>query len=149
EALDRCESIVAELFRVDPASSRTSLVAAACASMTHHFDQARHHLAQAIARGAPTLDTRHLALSVDQATGENLDEVLAARQRIADETRSLADLVPLAALLVDLGEFAAAEGTYRQAIAEFHDVSPFPLALACFQLGHLWGECVPDPQPNL
>jgi tetratricopeptide (TPR) repeat protein len=117
--------------------------------MTHQFDQARQHLGQASERGAPAQETRRLALSVDQATGKNLDEVLAARQQIADETHSVADLVPLAALLADLGDFAAAERTYHQAIAAVHDVSPFPFALACFELGRLWGECVPEPQPNL
>jgi tetratricopeptide (TPR) repeat protein len=30
----------------------------------------------------------------------------------------------------------------------YDDVSPFPLAWVCFQLGMLWGELVPVPKPN-
>jgi tetratricopeptide (TPR) repeat protein len=54
--------------------------------------------------------------------------------------------VALGTLLADLGEFADADQTYRQALREYQDVSPFPVALVCFQLGVLWGELVPEPQ---
>ena len=51
--------------------------------------------------------------------------------------------MPLGALLADLREFDEAERTYRRALREYQDVSPFALAWVCFQLGVLWGELVP------
>ncbi|HEX5575828.1 MAG TPA: hypothetical protein VFX42_08155, partial [Gemmatimonadales bacterium] len=33
-------------------------------------------------------------------------------------------------------------------LSSYDDVSPFPLAWVCFQLGMLWGELVPAPEPN-
>src|SRR6185312_13983957 len=72
----------------------------------------------------------------------------AARRRIASSSR-LEDLVPLGAVLADLERFAEADAVYRQALSAYDDVSPFPLAWVCFQLGMLWGELAPVPDPNL
>jgi cytochrome c-type biogenesis protein CcmH/NrfG len=88
-------------------------------------------------------------LSIDQACGVDLDAVLAARRRIATASGRLEDLVPLGAVLADLGRFAEADTVYRRAFSSYGDVSPFPLAWVCFQLGMLWGELVPIPYPNL
>jgi hypothetical protein len=51
--------------------------------------------------------------------------------------------------LADLERFAEADAVYRQAFSSYGDVSPFPLAWVCFQLGMLWGELVPVPSLNL
>ena len=91
---------------------------------------------------------RH-SLTIDQACGVELDAVLAARRRIATASGRLEDLVPLGAVLADLERFAEADAVYRQAFYSYDDVSPFPLAWVCFQLGMLWGELVPAPDPNL
>jgi tetratricopeptide (TPR) repeat protein len=56
--------------------------------------------------------------------------------------------VPLGALLADLERFVEADAVYRQAFASYDDVSPFPLAWVCFQLGTLWGELVPIPDSD-
>ena len=61
----------------------------------------------------------------------------------------LEDLVPLGALLADLERFTEADAVYRQAFDSYDDISPFPLAWVCFQLGMLWGELVPVPDPIL
>ena len=53
---------------------------------------------------------------------------------------------PLGALLADLREFTDADRIYGQALEDYRDVSPFPVAWVCFQLGMLWGELVPEPQ---
>src|SRR5262249_9005479 len=76
------------------------------------------------------------------------DAVLAARRRIVASGR-LEDLVPFGAVLADLDRFAEADDVYQQAFSSYDDVSPFPLAWVCFQLGMLWGELVPVPDPNL
>ena len=75
--------------------------------------------------------------------------MLAARRRIAAASDRLEDLVPLGAVLADLECFAEADAVYRQAFYSYHGISPFPLAWVCFQLGMLWGELVPVPDPDL
>ena len=67
---------------------------------------------------------------------------------MAEATGALQDLVPLGALLADLGEFEDADRTYVRAIRQYRDVSPFALAWGCFQLGVLWGETVPTPDAD-
>ena len=145
-ALDRLDSLADQLVQLDAGSARTTLIRAQIASMAHHFSDARHHLAQAELVGAPPADVKRLRLSIDQACGSNLDMALDERRKLAGDTGRLEDLVALGALLADLGEFAGADGVYRNALRAYRDVSPFPVAWVCFQLGVLWGEAVPEPQ---
>jgi tetratricopeptide (TPR) repeat protein len=84
-------------------------------------------------------------LSVDQACGANLDNVLDIRRRIANETHALEDYVALGSLFADLGDVAAADRAYTKALRGCRDVSPFPVALVCFQLGVLWSELAREP----
>jgi tetratricopeptide (TPR) repeat protein len=145
-ALDRLDSLVDQLVRLDASSPRRELIQAQVASTLHRFSDARRHLAQASLGGAPSAEVKRLLLNIDQACGANLNAVLAERRQIARESRHMEDLVALGALLADLGEFADADQVYRQALREYRDVSPFPVARVCFQLGVLWGELVVKPQ---
>jgi len=114
--------------------------------MAHRFAEARGYLAQAEDRGLLSSSANRLSLSIDQACGIELDEVLETRRQIVAEHSSLEDLVPLGALLADLREFDEADRVYHRALKEYQDVSPFALAWVCFQLGVLWGELVPETQ---
>jgi tetratricopeptide (TPR) repeat protein len=145
-ALDRMEAFGEELGRLDPTSARTMLIQAQIASALHRFSDARHHLAQASLGGAPSADVERILLNVDQACGAHLDEVLDKRRRIVAISGRFEDRVALGALLADMGKFSAADDIYRQALREYQEVSPFPVAWVCFQLGMLWGELVPEPQ---
>jgi tetratricopeptide (TPR) repeat protein len=147
-ALDRLDGLATELARVDH-SSRAALVQAEVASAAHRFAEARDHLARAAWLGGPTDVIERHRLTIDQACGVGLDAVLAARRQIAAASRRLQDLVPLGALLADLDRVAEADAVYRQAFSSYDDVSPFPLAWVCFQLGMLWGELAPVPDPTL
>ena len=148
DAFGRLGTLVNQLARVDGESTRTALITARVASMTHRFAEARSYLAQAEARGAPPATVRRLSLSIDQACGNKLDAVLEARRQMAAESGRLEDLVPLGALLTDLREFDEAEQTYYRALREYQDVSPFAVAWVCFQLGVLWGELAPETQSS-
>ena len=143
-ALDRLSALADHLARLD-ASPRTMLVRAHVASMLHRFSDARAYLDQASRSGAPSPDVERLSLNVDQACGTDLDSVLRQRRASAMSGR-LEDLVTLGALLADLSEFDDADLTYRQALRQYRDVSPFPVAWVCFQLGVLWGELVVEPE---
>jgi len=145
-ALDRMESLANSLAAALPSSARTALIQAKVCSMTHRFTDARHYLAQAeIGGGAPPDDIRLLKLNIDQACGVNLDRVLNQRREIARKSGRLEDLMTLGALLTDLREFIDAHQIYTQGLRGYSDVSPFPPAGVCFQLGVLWGELVAEP----
>jgi tetratricopeptide (TPR) repeat protein len=148
DALDRLEALASQFAHVDH-SFRTALVQAEVASTAHRFADARDHLARAALMHGPREEIERHSLSIDQACGVELERVFATRHRIATATGQLEDLVPLGALLADLGRFTDADAVYRQALYSYNDISPFPLAWVCFQLGMLWGELAPVPDPAL
>jgi hypothetical protein len=148
DVLDRLDVLASQFARADD-SSRAPLVQAEVASAAHRFDDARGYLARAAQMGAPREAIERQALAIDQACGAGLDAVLAARRGIAKASGRLEDLVPLGALLADLERCAEADTIYRQAFFSYSDVSPFPLAWVCFQLGVLWGELAAVPDPAL
>jgi len=145
-ALDRVELLGAQLDQIDPPSARALLMQTQVASMAHRFSDARHYLSQAEIGRAPARDIDRLRLTINQACGENLDNVLDVRRRIVIETQELVDFVALGSLLADLGDFAAADHAYKEALRAYRDVSPFPVAWVCFQLGVLWGELAAEPE---
>lgn len=145
-ALDRMEAFGEQLGQLNASSPSTMLIQAQIASALHRFSDARHYLAQASLGGAPSDDVKRVLLSVDQACGTHLEEVLDERRGIVAKSGRFEERVALGALLADLGEFEEADDIYRQALREYQDVSPFPVAWVSFQLGMLWGELVPEPQ---
>ncbi|KAA0115658.1 hypothetical protein CIW48_28190 [Methylobacterium sp. P1-11] len=147
-ALIRQESLSEQLALLDPSSARTALIQAQVASALHRFSDARHHLARASEGGAPSGDVERALLAVDQACGMNLDAVLDKRRGAAVRTGCLEDQVALGALLADLGAFDEADQTYRRALRDYQDVSPFAVAWVYFQLGMLWGELIPEPRED-
>jgi hypothetical protein len=147
DALDRLDELASRFAGVAE-SPRAALVQAEVASTEHRFDDARGHLAHAELMGAAREDIERHSLAIDQACGVKLDAVLAARRRIATVSGRLEDLVPLGALLADLECFTEADAVYRQGFYSYYAISPFPLAWACFQLGMLWGELAPVPDPD-
>ena len=147
DALDRLESLASQFALVDD-SFRAALVKAEVASTVHRFDDARGHLTRAARLGGPRETIERHSLTIDQACGVELDAVLAARRRLASASDRLEDLVPLGAVLADLERFDEAGAVYQQALDSYDGISPFPLAWVCFQLGMLWGELVPVPDPD-
>ena len=146
-ALDRLATLSAKLCDSSQLSADTHLNAAQIAATLHHFADAKAHLAMAETAGASKLISSRVRLTLEQALGENLDAVLATRQDMAEASGALQDLVPLGALLADVGAFEDADRIYARAIQQYRDVSPFALAWVCFLLGVLWGETVPTPDP--
>ena len=148
DALDRLDALASQFERMDDLF-RSALVQAEVASTVHRFASAQDHLARAVLMGGPREEIDRASLSIDQACGVDLDAVLAARSRVATVSGRLEDLVPLGAVLADLDRFVEADAIYQQAFYSYEGISPFPLAWVCFQLGILWGELVPTPEPNL
>jgi tetratricopeptide (TPR) repeat protein len=148
DALDRLGDLVQQLVRADAEPIRTLLIQSQIASTTHRFAEARGYLKAAEARGTLPEAAIRLSLSIDQACGNRLEEVMEIRRAMAAESGRLEDLVPLGALFADLREFDEADRIYQRALRGYRDVSPFALAWVCFQLGSLWGELVTEPQPH-
>ena len=145
--LDRVGFLAQQLAQTDTvASASTALIQAQVHSMMHRFAEARLLLEQAQVLGAQEVDLNRLGLSIDQACGTDLDRVLDERQAAVRRSGSIEDQVALGGLLADLREFIDADRTYKQALRTYCDVSPFPVAWVCFQLGMLWGELVPEPR---
>ena len=146
DALDRLEMLGSQ-FSDDTA--RAVLIKAEVASTAHRFDDARSHLARAARLSAASEAVERQLLALDQACGVELDRVVDARRKIAAARHRLEDLVPLGAVLADLERFDEADSVYRAALQAYADVSPFPLAWVCFQLGMLWGELAPQADQDL
>jgi len=99
--------------------------------------------------GGPRDAIERQALALDQACGVRLDAVLATRRRVAAASGRLEDLIALGALLADLENFDEAAAIYHEGYYSYDETSPLPLAWLCFQLGVLWGELIPEPQPGV
>jgi tetratricopeptide (TPR) repeat protein len=147
-ALDRLDSLVQCLDRVEAESPRTTLIRAQIASMGHRFAEAKRYLDEIGDWGELSEDANRLSLSIDQACGIDLEAALEARRWMAAKSRRLEDLVPLAALHADLREFDEADRIYQCALREYQGTSPFAVAWVCFQLGVLWGELIPEAQSS-
>ena len=147
-ALDRLGELVKQLDRVDSESPRTVLIRAQVASMAHRFGDAKKYLAEIEDWAGLSDAANRLSLSIDQACGTDLENVLEARRRMAAKPGRLEDLVPLGALHADLREFDEADRIYQLALREYQDTSPFAVAWVCFQKGVLWGELVPEAQSS-
>ncbi len=142
--LDRLEVLAEGLTDSMAGRAENHFLRAQIAAAGHRFSIAREHLREAEAAGVPDVDRARLAIA--QACGDDLGAVLEARKRRVAMDPRLEELVPLGALLADLGHFELADETYQSAFHAFEGVSPFGPAWVCFQLGQLWGETVPAPQ---
>jgi tetratricopeptide (TPR) repeat protein len=147
-ALDRLVVLSDQVLRVRPESPETYVVAAKVAALRHRFTEAGVHLRSAQARGARDATVERMHLALQQIVGENASAVLAKRRLAAAASGALEDLVPLAAQLADLGEFEDAERSFLCALREPADDSPLVRAWISFQLGVLWSERMPAPDPE-
>ena len=147
-ALDRLKLLAAELLKSRPHDPQTYIVAAQVSSAAHLFAEARHYLSQARALAGEEDQISRIELTINQATWEQIPEVLKKRQDNAERSQDLSDFVPLGALQADIGLYEQAQHSYLKALASYKDLSPFPLAWTCFQLGMLWVELMPEPDLN-
>ncbi len=144
-ALDRLSTLSEKMLSTESLTGNHYLVAAQIASAMHHFPRSLELLGMAEQYGAEPELISSARLSIAQATGRNLSAVLDERIARAEQFGGIQNLVPLAALYADLGEYDKAHSSYVKAIREYDDLSPFALAWVCFYLGVLHGETVPEP----
>ena len=144
-SLDRLVSLSAHLLENKSNLASSYLFSAQVNSSRHFFAVAQEHVSQAISLGADDAICSRIQLGIDQALGVNLELVLDQRLRMVSKENTFENLIPLGALLADLGRFDEAHDTYIKALNSYRELSPIGLAWAFFQLGFLWGELVSDP----
>jgi tetratricopeptide (TPR) repeat protein len=144
-ALDRLDGLANALLLSKLEHASSHLLAARVYSARHYFLQAKEHLSHAKALGAKSQDVLRIQLSIEQALGEDLEAILAQRKSIVQQSPVVESLVPLGALLADLGHYDAAHDVYLEALRSSDGLSPLGAAWTCFQLGFLWGELRADP----
>jgi len=144
-SLDRLVSLSDYLLEHKSSLASSHLFAAQVNSSRHLFAAAQDNVTQAKLLGADHAICSRIQLGIDQALGVNLELVLDQRLKIASKESTFENLIPLGALLADLGRFAEAHDTYIKALTSYRELSPIGLAWAFFQLGFLWGELVSEP----
>jgi FimV-like protein len=144
-AFDRLAQLAATLLTQKPHLAATHLFIAQVNAGRHLFLAARSNLIQAEILGADITAVARIKLSINQALGEDLDNVLEQRLHLAKTTHAIGDFVTLGALYADLSRYDEANDSYIEALSSYTDLSPLGLAWACFQLGFLWGENADQP----
>ncbi len=144
-ALDRLEGLANTLLVSQSDFASSYMLAARVNSARHHFAQASENLTHAKKLGADAQEVQRIQLGIAQALGDDLNTVLEQRERLVRQNRSVENLVPLGALLADLGRYDAAHDIYLAALRSSVGLSPLGPAWACFQLGFLWGELHAEP----
>ncbi len=133
-ALELSERLVRE-ERVRRADAR--LARAQALSALHRFPSALADLdaAQRLGADADTVDGTRAA--VFQATGK-YDDALAIRRRQSTARPDITTIGAEAALLAEMGRSEEASARFRDAVASYRDVSPFPVAWNEFREGLMW-----------
>ena len=131
------EEIAEQLVRDAPTDARAFVARARTRTTFHKFDDASADVDCAV----------QLSLDPDTANGERAaifqavgryDEALGLREEAAARRASFENLAALVGLHAERGEIKAAERRYSESYTRYRGVSPFPLALLDFQIGHMW-----------
>jgi tetratricopeptide (TPR) repeat protein len=111
-------------------------------SAVHRFAEAEAALARATMRDGRPRDTT----GIDLAIGRDLPGVVARREAAVGRRRTFGTLGALASAYAAVGRWDDADRGYRDALAEYRDVSPFPVAAVQFQRGMMWSEMAGQPE---
>jgi tetratricopeptide (TPR) repeat protein len=136
---EKAEEIAEQLVRDAPNDSRALVARARTGAGFHRFNDALIDIdhAERLSLDAETANSERAAIF--QALGR-YDEALALREEAALRRASFENLAAKVSLHAERGEIDAAERQYAQSRSQYRGVSPFPLALLDFQMGHLWME---------
>jgi tetratricopeptide (TPR) repeat protein len=134
---ERGEEIAEQLVRDAPTNPTAWIARARTRAGFHRFQDALADIDRA----------ERLSLDLETANGERAaifqalgryDEALALREEAAARRASFENVAALVGLHAERGEIEAAERRYTQSRTRYRGVSPFPLTLLDFQMGHMW-----------
>ncbi len=131
---DRAELIAKKAIAFSPNHAGTLYIRARLAERFHRFQEANTLLDQALAAGELSRKIELERAALAQATGR-YSEALVLRERLAKDNPSIQTLGALASLLAEMGQWAAAENCYADAVDADEGISPIP----CGQLLFEWG----------
>jgi tetratricopeptide (TPR) repeat protein len=136
---EKAEEIADQLVRDVPNESRALVARARTRAGFHRFNDALIDIdnADRLSLDAETANSERGAIF--QALGR-YDEALALREEAAQHRATFENVAALVSLYAERGEIDAAERQYAQSRSQYRGVSPFPLALLDFQMGHMWME---------
>ena len=136
----RAEEIAEQLVRAESNNGAAFLARARVRAVFHRFTDALNDLAVAeqLSLGAGGVNGERAAIL--QALGR-YDEAHVIREEAAERRSDFETIAALAGLCADRGQIEAARGLHAEARWRYCGVSPFPLALLEFQLGHMWMHC--------
>lgn len=133
---DAAEHAAGTLVQARPDWPDAYLARASVFARLHRFDEATADIDKAHALGAHESASRELRAGILQARGK-LDEALALRREVARLHPSLGSLGSLGGLYTELGDFAAAEQAFKDALKSYRDVSPLAIAWLLAQYGRM------------
>jgi tetratricopeptide (TPR) repeat protein len=136
----RAEEIAEQLVHETSNNGAVFLARARVRAVFHRFTDALNDLAVAerLSPGAGGVNGERAAIL--QALGR-YDEAHVIREEAAERRPDFEAIAALAGLCADRGQIEAARRLHAEARWRYCGVSPFPLALLEFQLGHMWMHC--------
>ena len=134
---ERAEEIAEQLVREAPVDAKALVARARTRACFHRFNDALSDIdrAEQVSLEAETANGERAAIF--QALG-HYDEALALREEAVSRRASFENVAALVGLHAERGEMEAAERWYSESHTRYRGVSPFPLALLDFQMGHMW-----------
>lgn len=132
-------SLAAEGRRLSSDPKRAIETEASALGAVHEFARATELLAS-IERTESEAALGNLQL----ARGDDPRPIEQARRERALESPSFSSLSSWAIALSAIGEFEAADAAYADALRNYRDVSPLPVAWVAFQRGVMWAERAGD-----
>ena len=136
---ETAEEIADQLVRDSPNDARALLARARTRATFHRFNDALHYLDRAELLSPDTETVGSERAAIFQALGR-YDEALALREEAAQRRPTFENLAALVGLHAERAEIDAAQRQYAESRRQYRGVSPFPLALLDFQMGHMWME---------
>ena len=131
---DRAELVANEAVALSPDTASALYVRTRLAERFHRFDEANALLDQALAAGHPKQEIDLEQAALLQATGR-YSEALVLRERRAKGDPGIQTLGALASLLAEMGQWAAAENCYADAIDADEGTSPIPCSRTALRMG--------------
>lgn len=134
---EKAGELAETLVQVAPDDPASQLALAGTHSTFHEFERALADLGEAERRGAEHIAVLRSSASILQAQGR-LDQAVRMWNSVIATDRGIISLGSAASAHGERGEFDEAERLFDQAIREYRDVSPFPVAWLEFQRGLMW-----------
>ena len=135
---------MAELTTSAPSSIDEYLLRIKFLTTIHDFSEAERLLLAGEKVYAESDELKRLWIPIKLARRENLSEVRSKALTELNKTRSYGNLVMMAGIESELGNFDIADQLFSEAITNYNDASPMPIAYLLFQRGVMWSEKAGD-----